>query len=440
MSRATARFAAMLLAGAWLAGPASAADQAARNARLWVEAEIEPASPYVQAQALYTLRLYQAVGVQDVEFHAPRAQLADIRPIDDPQIGEVTRDGRRFRVTARRYAVFPFASGLLALSDGHVTGTVTVPGASPPATEALRLDPPATTLDVLAIPPGADRGAWLPARRLNISETWSPDPAEARVGQTLRRTIRIEAEGLDAAQLPVLAPGGEGFAAHPEVPRLDNYVADNWNVAIREQSWLIVPLRAGSLALPALQLPWWDVGAHRARNAIVPERQLMVAPAQPPADASTPAASPSGDTAAPAGTTKPAAAPTRPHTTLHSLIAFLPIAAALGAAVWLGFSLRRRTAAWRALREACRRGDPLAAQRALLRWAASRWPDSPPRSIGEVADRLPAPASGALGELDRRVYGPDCSPWDGAALLAGIRSAASASKVRTAALPPLYRD
>lgn len=440
MNHTTARFAAMLLACAWLAGPASAADQAARNARLWVEAEIEPVAPYVQAQALYTLRLYQAVGVQDVEFHAPRAQLADIRPIDDPQVGEVTRDGRRFRVTARRYAVFPFASGPLALSDGHVTGTVTVPGASPPATEALRLDPPATTLDVLAIPPDAGHGAWLPARRLSISETWSPDPAVARVGQTLRRTIRIEAEGLDAAQLPVLAPGGEGFAAHPEVPRLDNYAADNWNVAIREQSWLIVPLRAGSLALPALQLPWWDVGAHRARSAMLPERQFTITSAQPPSDASTPVVPPPLDAAAPAGPSEPAAAITRARTTLHSLIALLPIAAALGAAVWLGFRLRRRTAAWRGLREACRRGDPRAAQRALLQWAASRWPDSHPRSVGEVAGRLPAPAADALGELDRRIYGPDRGPWDGTALLAGILSAPPAGKVRTAALPPLYRD
>lgn len=451
------RLAAALAAGALLTGGATfvtalrAADTAAAPARsagnpdLWLEARLEPAAPYVQAQALYTLRLYQAIGVRELQFHAPAAPLADIRPLAGDHVVEVTRDGRRYRVTERRYAVFPFASGEQVLSGAHVTGQVTVPGALPAATAALRLDPPPTPIDVLPIPPNAGTAAWLPARTLTLSETWTPDPADARAGQALRRTVRIEAEGLDAAQLPALDPVGEGFSAHAEAPRLDNHFDGTWNIGTREQSWLIVPARAGTLELPTLQLPWWDVLANRPRNASLPARTLAIAAALPTgAAAAAPAAlmPGAGDTpaTAPAPTPAPASSSTAPHDTVATpaLITAPALAAVLALAGWRGVIRRRRTAAWRALRSACRRNDPRAAHRALLALAAVHWPDCPPRSAGELARRAPGTAaSAALLALDRRLYGPAAAPWDGRALLASLPPK-SAGGVRAARLPPLY--
>src|SRR3546814_12093198 len=45
---------------------------------------------------------------------------------------------------------------------------------------------------------------WLPARSLSLSESWSPEPTHSQVGDSLTRSLTLEAEGLASAQLPPL--------------------------------------------------------------------------------------------------------------------------------------------------------------------------------------------------------------------------------------------
>lgn len=414
--------------------------QARNNPKLWLEAAFEPDSRYVQSQGVYTLRLYQAISVRDLQFHAPAAPLADVRPIGADRITEATRDGHRYRVTERRYAVFPVASGELTLSGAHVTGLAALPG----PTQALRIAAPSTPFAVLPIPPAAGTAAWLPARTLTLSESWTPDPSEARPGEALRRTIRIEAHGLTAAQLPALEPGAAGYSAHPEAPRLSNRFDDAWNVGTREQTWLIVPTRPGPLTLPALQLQWWDVLAHQPRTASLPARILTVAAAATnatPSIEATGSSTLSATTPPPVPDAPPAHTPGIDKATTTAALSALALAAAVAA---LGYFLRERrrcTAALRQLKTACRHKDPHAARDALLRWSDQRWPANPPRSLGELVRRMADPAlQTAVAELERHLYGRDAGTWDGHALHIGRNSLKSASTRRDDDLPPLYSN
>lgn len=415
--------------------------QARNTPKLWLEAAFEPDSPYVQSQGVYTLRLYQAISVRDLQFHAPAASLADVRPIGADRITEATRDGHRYRVTERRYAVFPVASGELTLSGAHVSGLAALPG----PTQALRIAAPSTPFAVLPIPPAAGTAAWLPARALTLTETWAPDPSEARIGEALRRTIRIEARGLTAAQLPALAPGAAGYSAHPEAPRLGNRFDDAWNVGTREQTWLIVPTRPGPLTLPTLQLQWWDVLAHRPRTASLPARVLTVVAA---ATDAAPPIEPTGSSTLSATTPPPAAdAPPAPPSrapgidtaTTTAALSALALTAAVAALGYFLRERRRRTAPLRQLKTACRHNDPHAARDALLRWSAERWPANPPRSLGDLVRRMADPAfHTAVAELERHLYGRDAGTWDGQALHIGRNRLKSASTRRDDDLPPLY--
>ncbi|WP_169262392.1 BatD family protein [Aromatoleum diolicum] len=414
--------------------------QTNNNPKLWLEAAFEPDSPYVQSQGVYTLRLYQAISVRDLQFHAPAALLADIRPIGADRITEATRHGHRYRVTERRYAVFPVASGELALSGAHVTGLAALPGPS----QALRIAAPSTPFAVRPIPPAAGTSAWLPARTLTLSETWSPDPSEARPGEALRRTIRIEAHGLTAAQLPALAPEGTGFSAHPEAPRLGNRFDDAWNVGTREQTWLIVPTRPGPLTLPALQVHWWDVRAHQPRTANLSARALTVVAA---ATDAAPPIEPTGSSTLSATTPPPAPDAPPAHTpriykaTTTAALSALALTAAVAALGYFLRQRRRRTATLRQLKTACRHNDPHAARDALLRWSVERWPANPPRCLGELGRRMAdAALQTAVAELERHLYGPDASTWDSHALHIGRNSLKSASTRRDDDLPPLYSN
>jgi hypothetical protein len=146
------RFACMLLL--LYALPAQAAQD------VLIEAELEPAEVRVQAQAVYRLRVLHAVDVRELRMVGPSARLADFRVIGDDRVFEAQRDGRRYRVHERSYAVIPFASGTLELSGAYATGRT--------ATTAVRLEAPARAVTLLP--------------------------------------IEIEAAGIDATPLPARAP------------------------------------------------------------------------------------------------------------------------------------------------------------------------------------------------------------------------------------------
>lgn len=375
--------------------PAAAA---VTDADLIVEAELQAPSAYVQSQAVYVLRLLQAVAVSDLRAVPPRPRLAELRPLGEVEVRELRRGGQRYRSSEWRYAVFPFASGDLLLAGAYVEARRPVAGGA----KTLRLEAPKVTLQVRPAAVAADR-PWLPARRLMLEETWQPEAAAVAVGDILQRTLRITAEGLDAAQLPAPAFAAEGLAIVAEAPRLNTRIRGTTVIGSREQTFRVRPLRPGVIEIPALGLDWWDLATDRPAATRLLARHLTVAAGK--ADASPPPA---------AERAKPAASGAIPG-----------IGPAAGAALLLaGFALwswRRRqrplAIALRRLNHARRSGDPAATRSAILAWSSQRWPEAPPPNLEALAIRLASPqATATLADLDQHCYGPksgaDWNPAD----------------------------
>ena len=73
-------------------------------------------------------------------------------------------------------------------------------------------------------------------------------------------------------------------------------------------------------------------------------------------------------------------------------------------------------------RKAARAGDGEGVKQALLQWAAIEWPDSAPRSLGALADRVSADLAAELRRFSSLSYGPRPGEFDGEALAKAIRS------------------
>lgn len=396
---------------------------------LWLEAELEPAQVYVQAQAIYRLRFYQAVDVRDLQINAPSARLADVRPIGSERVHEVLRDGRRLRVRERSYAVFPFSSGPLELNGAHVLGrTSAAPGAGTATADgrqALRLQAPAQTLTVRPAPAWVG-DAWLPARTLSLSENWSTSATPAQPGQALRRSIRIEALGVDAAQIPPLHLSAPGLWVEAEAPRLENRIQGELNIGVREQRFRLVALNGGNILVPELRLHWWNLATDTPAVATLPARALHVAPTD---------AAPVRLQPLPASLPPSAQATSAPRSASHAADLLPPTpwllaaAALLAAGPALAYWWRARwRGAWR-LRRACRCADAGAVRDGLLRWAAGLWPQAPPLSLEALTQRLSDPAARqALAALERCLYGPKPAPGDATALAATVRAVKGARR------------
>ncbi|WP_420474482.1 hypothetical protein [Noviherbaspirillum sp. ST9] len=353
---------------------------------LLLEAELDMQEVHVHAQAVYRLRFLHAVDVRDVQLVGPQARLADLHLIGEDKIFETERNGRRYRAHERKYAVFPFASGTLELAGAYATGRMPAATASlPEGWRPLRMDAPPRTLTVLPVDIQADGAPWLPAHALSLTEQWTT--VENGVH---RRTVRIEAAGVQAAQLPELDIKVEGMGVLPGPPRLQNHFQGERNIAVREQTFVLMPAKSGLFTVPPLQLRWWNVDTDSERTAGLPGRTLVVGESAPP--------------------TQPANSATLTQTALGHLSAI--VAASLATALlFAALRSRRLRMAWR-LRKACRSEDARAVRDGLLEWAAATLPD-PPRNLGALAERMQDSGTrDAVLALDRSLYGPQAGAWD----------------------------
>jgi hypothetical protein len=453
-------------------------DGAAGDNPVFIETEVDRSDPYVQGMVLYTLRLFYEVKLMGGRLSEPEPDNALVRRLGKDKEYYAERNGHRYRVLKRQYAIFPQSSGRLELSAPVLDARIPDKRAKSNSlledmlkrdpfmnrsrlgdmytvTRPIRVRGEPTTLQVQPRPAQMKARHWLPAENLVLIESWKPERTELRVGDPLTRSIVIKARGATGEQLPDLDPGYvEGFKVYPDRSQGDTLDLERGVEGEKTQHVAFVPLRPGSYTLPAVKLQWWDTNSDRKRMAKLPERRVEVLPAlagqgmpgqtsvdpEPRIQHTTPPAT---------GSDRPASLKTSPQTedrTESTETRFFPEAgiwpwlSLLFALLWLATLLlwwrskgpvtgsqtsndlhtgRKADAALARSRfqAACRANDASQARHRLLEWAATHWPEDPPAGLDELARRLDDPRTiAALRELDRMLYRGDAAIWDGKAL------------------------
>ena len=459
--------------------------------KLFVEVEVTPQSPYVQQQVVYTVRIFSRAALRQAGLSEPQVDGALLERLGEDRSYRLQRDGQRYQVIERRYALYPQRSGHLSIAGPVLSASVPVEkrrrrsmndrffGRDPfdnfpdmgslfQETRTMRVRGKNLELEVQPQPAGLS-GPWLPAQSLTLEQSWTPEPAELRVGEPVTRTLTLRARGLTASQLPDLEPPAvPGLKVYPDRPQTRSEAVNGGIEAVKEIKAALVPNRAGRFELPEIRLAWWDTLAGRERTAVIPARDIEVLPAANGTAAAAPPPAPTmplpvTETESTAPAPQTAVAP--PATGVAA--GYWPwVAAVLGAAwlltlaLWLRERKRGRgrkaekaqggktapSLSPREIERACRTGDPRAARQALLAWAAARWPQRPPKGLDGLARRLDfGPAAAALRALDQMLYAPGGGSWDGAAAWRDLAPAlkggvAEKTEVGKVALPELYPE
>lgn len=253
-----------------LSSAEAARDNSAQMAPVFIDTEVDTESPYVQAQVLLTLRIYHSVSLYD-DSSLTGLEIADTRveSLGPPQHYERLINGVRHGVIEVRYALFPQYSGSLEIPSQLFSAT-TMPVRDPNAPFSSRtgrlvqVRSPSIVLEVQPIPDDYPAGApWLPAADLMLSQEWQPEPGlDLLVGESLTRSIRIEARGLHASQLPDLTAlngnGIEGVRQYADQPKLETSIEESGMLGLRQDSAALLVQSAGQFRLPPVQLYWWN--------------------------------------------------------------------------------------------------------------------------------------------------------------------------------------
>ncbi len=123
-------------------------------------------------------------------------------------------------------------------------------------------------------------GPWfLPAKRVQLSDTWSPKNPTFRVGEAVTRAVRLLALGASEEQLPDISiADADGARLYLERTNVQSVDTSEGTAAIREFVVSIVPTRAGEVSLPAIDVRWWDTTDDTQRVASLPAQVISVAP------------------------------------------------------------------------------------------------------------------------------------------------------------------
>jgi hypothetical protein len=467
----------------------------ATSSRVFVETDIDPKSPYVQAGVHVTTRVYTSVPLSRASLEFPDSDAIVVKQAGADTNSTAQKNGQSYQVITRHYVVFPQHSGHLILSGPVLSGNMAVSSHGDPndplsrmfgnnpfggmlnMTKPIRLNGQPIQLDVQPRPAGAGNSYWVPAENVSLSAKWNPQQMRGHVGDPLTVTLHLQAQDLTAAQLPdlsTLLSLPDGLKAYPDEPKLKDQPNGNDLIAEREQNVALIADQPGHFTIPELKLSWWDTRTNQAREAILPAQTLVVEAAPgsqvPPAaamsdqqkataraDSSAAAPAKMGGNSPGSGATNAVGGETTPWKWISLGLGSLWV---LTLAAW--FLTRRRgsgnnadyrpteqapqgspskAAAHGAFLTACKANDPQAARRSLLAWAHTQLPGQHVPGLSALAKILGDDAiADLLRNLDRACYTGQA--WKGDALGQALQKwpTPEGARVEPAKrLAPLYR-
>ena len=448
---------------------ATGADAANTNEDIFLEAKASPEQPYVQSQVLYTIRLYRRVDVAQAELSEPELADAVIEKLGEDSNFNTVVNGVSYLVTERKYAIFPQKSGMMSIKPLSLTAAI-IMDRQPDfrdffgsrMTKTKRVLSKEVTLNVKPAPPSFTGKDWLAAEKLELTQEWSGDIQQMKVGEPLTRTLKLRGVGTTVGQLPELSAvkTDANLKAYPDQPVLNEQKLADGITASRQEKIALIPSTAGKHVLPAIEIPWFNTKTQAKEIARIPETTINVVGVSENQPDVTPLPKPLITPNQPI--TKPEATnPVSVNTNapqqniwlwtsvflafgwLTTLIYFLnkgpkkPRLDGNEAQCLMAEASLKETI--KKLKEACANNDALAAKNALLAWGKQKFAAT---NLGAIADFCDARLRDEILDLNQTLYGKDNSEWAGKKLMQAFTENNAREKVASndePVLEPLHR-
>lgn len=334
-----------------------------------------------------------------------------------------TIDGEEWSGVTRNYLISPMVAGTFDIPAQDVPVTYANPGSAQALQAVLKTDPVRITG---VVPQGAEGlDPFIAANSLKLTQEVSQPTTGLQPGQSIKRTVTAQVEGVSPIVLPELMPEIriDGIGVYPDQP----------SVAEKDERGLLSGNRTESVTLmaeggtaghvPGIELRWFNLTSGAIETATLKGFDISV---EGP----------------------PASRPSPERSTLMLALAGLAALVALAVLVLLIRWFWPRAASAYRRRHARRLASKAWAEHAMLKAIQRRDYPETVRAVDEWASRSPAtdatllaPIHRALTGIGRSIYGrrqekPPSSEWH--ALRDAVKRA-SAGRVqdRGGALPPL---
>jgi len=253
------------------------------NSKLFLDVKLSSDQVYVQAQVIYTVRLFQRINMSQATLSEPSLERAVIEKIGEDKQFNTQVNAVNYLVTERQYAIFPQKSGQLTfeplvLNAEVISGQASRGFFNRQSTQTKRITSKALSLNVLPIPKSFTGQHWLPAEELVLTESWSNNHLITKVGEPITRTITVKAQGLTASKLPEISmlDNQQNLKIYPDQAILNDQRTDTGINAVREQKIAIIPSSGSSFTVQIIEIPWFNTITKKMDVAILPAKTITV--------------------------------------------------------------------------------------------------------------------------------------------------------------------
>ena len=251
-------------------------DQIAKE--FFFDIEVDSQSTYVQAQVIYTEKLYYSVNHDDATLSEFKVANAHVMPLGEVRQYNTNINGQRMGVYERRFAIFAEESGEMVIPGQKFSANIVNPYDRWSRGRPVSILAQPTRIKVKSTPATYPQAAWLPSPQISISDRWSKPYSEWQVGEPVTRTITINAQGLSGSQLPKIdLPIVAGLKYYPDQSEHNDKTDSQGIEGLLQQSLAIVPTQSGRVTTPEIRIPWWNVETNRLEYAILPAQTVTVA-------------------------------------------------------------------------------------------------------------------------------------------------------------------
>lgn len=247
---------------------------------LFLQASIEQQQLYVQQLSYYQVTIYFNGDLQRGSLSEPQLADASISQVGDDIEGTELVNGMRYRTISRRYAITPQRSGSFSITPPTFSGEMIDRDSARynyfARTKTVVQQAQAIDITVKPLPDNFP-GNWLIAGLVTLTEEWSPELSELKLGEPVTRTITLSAVDVAENQLPELKQDfPEGLRLYQEQPQSKSAQRNGRLVAQKIFTTAVIANKAGSIELPEVVLPWWNSQTNQLDYARLPARELTV--------------------------------------------------------------------------------------------------------------------------------------------------------------------
>lgn len=258
---------------------------ATRNHDVFLQTTVNKSQVYVQEALIYNIKLYYTLAFErGASFSQLEISEAAFNKLGDDLNYTETIDEILYTVNESRFVIFPQKSGEFTISPMRFRAFT--------QTRATRKNPNLQTtaqrqtielfsqehqITVLPVPGSYPSPNWLPSSNVKISESWSRSLEDMRIGDSVIRTIQLDAEDIYSSMLINLDfTSNSKLRYYPaEAQQID--INENNGVRSRHtQNITLVAIEAGKFTLTAIEIPWWNTLTNNLEYTSLPARDFDI--------------------------------------------------------------------------------------------------------------------------------------------------------------------